>query len=97
MCEGESHASWGERMEASYRVRSHMGIAPDASRKALARARLLAGLSATPLRDSIDVVVLSDHGMADAPQSKAIPIQPLLVAAAVDASLVKMGDDGPTM
>ncbi|MEO8564663.1 MAG: ectonucleotide pyrophosphatase/phosphodiesterase [bacterium] len=73
----------------------HTAVAAALLQRALAR--LFAGLSAMPLRDSVDVVVVSDHGMADAPPSKMIPVQPLLVAAGIDPNAVTMGDNGPTM
>ena len=62
-----------------------------------ALARLADSIGTMPLRDSLDVVVLSDHGMADAPPSQVIAIQPLLVAAGIDTSRVRLGDAGPTM
>jgi hypothetical protein len=62
-----------------------------------ALARLSDSVGSMPLRDSLDVIVVSDHGMADAPPSKVIPIQPLLVAAGIDTSRVRLGDNGPTM
>jgi hypothetical protein len=59
--------------------------------------RLVAGLDALPIRDSVDVIVLSDHGMEEAAQSRMLPLRPILAAAGIDTSLVQMGDNGPTM
>jgi predicted AlkP superfamily pyrophosphatase or phosphodiesterase len=73
----------------------HTAIAAASIQRALAR--LADSVGTMPLRDSLDVIVLSDHGMADSPSSKAIPIQPLLVAAGIDTSRVRLGDNGPTM
>jgi alkaline phosphatase D len=73
----------------------HTAVAAASQQRALAR--LFDSVAATPMRDSLDVVVLSDHGMADSPPSKAIPVQPVLVAAGIDTSRVRLGDNGPTM
>jgi alkaline phosphatase D len=73
----------------------HTAIAAAMLQRALAR--LSDSVALMPLRDSLDVVVLSDHGMADSPQSKALALQPLLVAAGIDTSRVLFGDNGPTM
>ena len=73
----------------------HTGVAAASLQRALAR--LFDSVSAMPLRDSLDIVVLSDHGMADAPPSQTVPILPTLVAAGIDTSRVRLGDNGPTM
>ena len=59
--------------------------------------RLLDGVAALPLRDSVNVVVLSDHGMADVLPEHVIPIRPLLAAEGIDTTRVRTGDIGPTM
>jgi len=59
--------------------------------------RLIDALDRLPLRDSVNVVVLSDHGMAESTQEKMIPVRPLLAAAGIDTARVQMGDNGPTM
>jgi predicted AlkP superfamily pyrophosphatase or phosphodiesterase len=59
--------------------------------------RLIDSVAASPLRDSVNVIVLSDHGMADAPQDRVIPIRPLLAAEGIDTTHVRTGDIGPTM
>lgn len=73
----------------------HTAAAAASLQRALAR--LADSVDTMPLRDSLDVVVLSDHGMAEAPSSRRIAIQPLLVAAGIDTSRVRLGDNGPTM
>jgi predicted AlkP superfamily pyrophosphatase or phosphodiesterase len=59
--------------------------------------RLLDSLAVMPIRDSVNLVVVSDHGMADVRQDQLIPLRPLLVAGGIDTSLVRMGDNGPSM
>jgi endoglucanase len=59
--------------------------------------RLLDSLHALPQRDSVNVVVLSDHGMYGASQSRMIALRPLLAAAGIDTTRVEMGDNGPVM
>ena len=74
---------------------AHTAVAVASLQRALAR--LFDSVAAMPLHDSLDVVVLSDHGMADAPSSQTIAILPLLLAAGIDTSRVRLGDNGPTM
>ena len=59
--------------------------------------RLLASIERLPMRDSINVVVLSDHGMEESPQEKMLALRPVLAAASIDTAVVQMGDNGPTM
>jgi endoglucanase len=59
--------------------------------------RLLDSLHALPQRDSVNVVVLSDHGMSDATQAKMLALRPVLAAAGIDSTRVEMGDNGPVM
>ena len=59
--------------------------------------RLLDGVASLPMRDSVNVVVLSDHGMADIHQDRSIPIRSLLAADGLDTTLVRTGDNGPSM
>jgi hypothetical protein len=59
--------------------------------------RLLDGLAHLPIRDSVNVVVLSDHGMEASPQEKMLPLRPMLAAAGIDTLRVQMGDNGPVM
>jgi hypothetical protein len=60
-------------------------------------ARLLDGIDALTLRDSVNVIVLSDHGMKASSGERMVPLRPILAAAGVDAAAVHMGDNGPTM
>jgi predicted AlkP superfamily pyrophosphatase or phosphodiesterase len=59
--------------------------------------RLLDGVESLPIRDSVNVVVLSDHGMEESPQEKMLPLRPMLAAAGIDTMRVQMGDNGPSM
>ncbi|MBW8768250.1 MAG: alkaline phosphatase family protein, partial [Gemmatimonadetes bacterium] len=59
--------------------------------------RLLDSLRALPQRDSVNVVVLSDHGMYGAAQERMLALRPLLAAAGIDTTHVEMGDNGPVM
>ena len=59
--------------------------------------RLLDGVDRLPIRDSVNVVVLSDHGMEESPQEKMLPLRPMLAAAGIDTMRVQMGDNGPVM
>ena len=60
-------------------------------------ARLLAGVDALPIRDSVNVIVLSDHGMETSSRDRMLPLRPILAAGDVDTAAVQMGDNGPTM
>ena len=59
--------------------------------------RLTDRIARLPIADSVNVVVLSDHGMRDSPQEKMLPLYPVLAAAGIDTSRVQMGDTGPVM
>jgi predicted AlkP superfamily pyrophosphatase or phosphodiesterase len=59
--------------------------------------RLLDAIDRLPQHDSVNVIVLSDHGMAESPQEKMLPLRPMLAAAGIDTLRVQMGDNGPTM
>src|SRR4029079_4732861 len=59
--------------------------------------RLVDGLTRLPIADSVNVVVLSDHGMEDSPQERMLPLRPVLSAAGIDTVRVQMGDNGPVM
>lgn len=59
--------------------------------------RLVDSVHALPIRDSVNLIVLSDHGMAESPQEQMLPLRPLLSAAGIDTNAVHMGDNGPTM
>jgi predicted AlkP superfamily pyrophosphatase or phosphodiesterase len=59
--------------------------------------RLLDSLHALPQHDSVNVVVLSDHGMFASSQERMLPLRPLLAEAGFDTTRIEMGDNGPTM
>jgi predicted AlkP superfamily pyrophosphatase or phosphodiesterase len=59
--------------------------------------RLLDGVARLPIGDSVNVVVLSDHGMRENPPSQILPLRSMLAAAAIDTTRVLMGDNGPVM
>lgn len=59
--------------------------------------RLLESIDRLPIRDSVNVVVVSDHGMEASPQERVLPLYPTLTAAGIDTAAVQMGDNGPTM
>ena len=60
-------------------------------------ARLLDGVAGLPMADSVNVVVLSDHGMDGSTQERVVPLRSLLASAGIDTAAVQMGDNGPTM
>lgn len=77
---------------------------PDSPRTAVAIAmidraltRLLDGIARLPIGDSVNVVVLSDHGMEASSQERMLPLRPMLAAAGIDTTRVQMGDNGPVM
>jgi arylsulfatase A-like enzyme len=77
---------------------------PDTPRTAVAVAsidhaltRLLDGLARLPIGDSVNVIVLSDHGMEASSQERMLPLRPMLAAAGIDTARVRMGDNGPVM
>ncbi len=59
--------------------------------------RLLDSLAVLPIRDSLNVVLVSDHGMTATPPSQTIPVGDLLVRGGVDTAGIVMGDNGPTI
>ena len=73
----------------------HTAVAIAALDRALTR--LVDSVRALPIRDSVNLIVLSDHGMAESPQEKMLPLRPLLAAGGIDTNVVQMGDNGPTM
>lgn len=77
---------------------------PDAPQTALAVAsvdralrRLLDSVAVLPIRDSVNVVLVSDHGMARVDPAQAMPVFDALSAAGVDTTGILASDDGPTM
>jgi predicted AlkP superfamily pyrophosphatase or phosphodiesterase len=73
----------------------HTAVAVASLDRALTR--LLDAIDRLPQRDSVNVIVLSDHGMEESPPEKMLPLRPMLAAAGIDTMRVQMGDNGPTM
>lgn len=59
--------------------------------------RLLDSLAVMPMRDSINVVLVSDHGMSNISPQRVIPVGDLLVRGGVDTTGIIMSDNGPVM
>jgi predicted AlkP superfamily pyrophosphatase or phosphodiesterase len=59
--------------------------------------RLTDSLAALPFADSINVVLVSDHGMATISPNNRISVGDLLVSGGVDTTGVEISDNGPTM
>ena len=59
--------------------------------------RLLDSIAVSPLRDSVNVVLVSDHGMTETSATQVIVISDLLGRASVDTSGILFGDNGPAM
>ncbi|MCY7380371.1 MAG: ectonucleotide pyrophosphatase/phosphodiesterase [Gemmatimonadaceae bacterium] len=59
--------------------------------------RLLDSIAVSPLRDSVNVVLVSDHGMTGTPATQVIVVSDLLRGAGVDTTGILFGDNGPAM
>ena len=59
--------------------------------------RLLDSLAVLPIRDSVNVVLVSDHGMVATPPTQTIPVSDLLVRGGVDTTGVLLSDNGAVM
>jgi Uncharacterized proteins of the AP superfamily len=77
---------------------------PDAPQTATAVAsvnrtlrQLMDSLSAMPFRDSVNIVLVSDHGMARVRADKPMAVSDLLAAAGVDTTRTQVSDNGPTL
>jgi predicted AlkP superfamily pyrophosphatase or phosphodiesterase len=73
----------------------HTAVAVASLDRALSR--LFDAIDRLPQRDSVNVIVLSDHGMDESPQERMLALRPMLAAAGIDTLRVQMGDNGPTM
>ncbi|MEO7711590.1 MAG: alkaline phosphatase family protein, partial [Gemmatimonadaceae bacterium] len=51
----------------------------------------------SPLRDSVNVVLVSDHGMTGTPATQVIVVSDLLRGAGVDTTGILFGDNGPAI
>ena len=77
---------------------------PDSPQAALAVAsvdralrQLLDSLHAMPFADSINLVLVSDHGMTAAPATRTIPVVDVLLRGGVDSAGIQLSDNGPVM
>ena len=77
---------------------------PDGAQTAVAVAsvdralrQLLDSIAALPFADSVNVVLVSDHGMAAINPQHVIPVTDLLVRGGVDTTRMEVSDNGPTM
>lgn len=59
--------------------------------------RLLDSIAVSPLHDSVNVVLVSDHGMTGTPATQVIVVSDLLRGAGVDTTGILFGDNGPAM
>lgn len=59
--------------------------------------RLLDSVAAMPIRDSVNVVVVSDHGMAAVSAERVMPVFDALLRAGIDTAGIRASDNGPTM
>ncbi len=59
--------------------------------------QLLDSIKALPYADSVDVVLVSDHGMANISTDRLIPVVDLLSRAGVDTTHIEVSDNGPTL
>ena len=77
---------------------------PDAPQTAVAVAsvdralrQLMDSISAMPFADSINLVLVSDHGMAQVRPEKVMAVSDLLARAGVDTTHMEVSDNGPTL
>ncbi len=59
--------------------------------------QLLDSIAAMPFADSINLVLVSDHGMAQVRAEKGIAVSELLARAGVDTTRMEVSDNGPTL
>jgi alkaline phosphatase D len=59
--------------------------------------QLLDSIRALPYGDSVNVVLVSDHGMSEISAQRAIPVGDILARAGVDTTHMQASDNGPTM
>jgi alkaline phosphatase D len=59
--------------------------------------QLLDSIRALPYGDSVNVVLMSDHGMSPISAQRAIPVSDILARAGVDTTRMEVSDNGPTM
>ena len=54
-------------------------------------------LAMLPFADSVNIVLVSDHGMAQIPAGHIVPVAELLVHGGVDTTHLEVSDNGPTL
>ena len=59
--------------------------------------QLLDSIAALPFADSVNIVIVSDHGMAQIPPGQVISVTDLLARGGVDTTRMEFGENGPTM
>jgi predicted AlkP superfamily pyrophosphatase or phosphodiesterase len=59
--------------------------------------QLLDSIHALPYDDSVNVVLVSDHGMSEISPQRAIMVGDILARAGVDTARMEVSDNGPTM
>ena len=59
--------------------------------------RLMDSIAVSPLRDSVNLVLVSDHGMTATTSTQVIVVSDLLMRAGVDSTGILFGDNGPAM
>jgi predicted AlkP superfamily pyrophosphatase or phosphodiesterase len=59
--------------------------------------QLLDSIGALPYADSVNIVLVSDHGMTGISAQRAIPVGDILARAGVDTTHMEASDNGPTM
>ena len=77
---------------------------PDAPQTAVAVAsvdralrQLMDSISSMPFADSINLVLVSDHGMAKVRAEKGLAVSDLLARAGIDTTHMEVSDNGPTL
>ena len=59
--------------------------------------QLLDSIAMLPFADSVNLVLVSDHGMAQIRPEQVIPVSDLLARGGVDTTRMEVSDNGPTM
>ena len=77
---------------------------PDATQTAVAVAsvnrtlrQLLDSIAAMPFADSVNIVLVSDHGMATVRSDKPMAVSDILAGAGIDTTRMEVSDNGPTL
>jgi predicted AlkP superfamily pyrophosphatase or phosphodiesterase len=71
------------------------GVAVASVNRALRQ--LLDSIAALPFADSVNIVLVSDHGMAQIRPEQVIPVTDMLARGGVDTTRMEVSDNGPTM